>query len=110
LRYCVGVCSGRRCYQLSVRVLRVRDVGCPRVVCLCVYRGLIVSGCSVGGVSLIIEFVLWLSRSTSNIGESRGIPLGGEPKYYGHDRRVHDGRVHDGLVATVVSVVCRHDG
>ena len=44
-------------------------------LCVCVSNvtrayGLIVTGCSVGGVSLITELVVWLSCSTSNIGES----------------------------------------
>ena len=46
-----------------------------RELCVCVsiatrVYGLIVTGCSVGGVSLITELVVWLSCSTSNIGES----------------------------------------
>ena len=44
-------------------------------LCVCVsiatrVYGLIVTGCSVGGVSLITELVVWLSCSTSNIGDS----------------------------------------
>ena len=54
-----------------------------RALCVCVSivtraYGLIVTGCSVGGVSLITELVLWLSCSTSNIGESLGISPGDE--------------------------------
>jgi len=39
------------------------------------------SGCGVGGVSLITELVLWLSRSTSITGESWSISLGSEPHW-----------------------------
>jgi len=52
-------------------------------LCVCVsiatrVYGLIVTGCSVGGVSLITEVVVWLSCSTSNIRESwvRHFPRG----------------------------------
>jgi len=37
LRCCLGVCSGRRYSRFSGNTVRVRDVGCSRVVCLCVH-------------------------------------------------------------------------
>jgi len=60
------------CAMLTVRALFVCVSIATRAY------GLIVTGCNVGGVSLITELVLWLACSTSNIGESWGISIRGE--------------------------------
>jgi len=77
---CVAVWASAA--DVDIVGLVVIHCGCAmlvvRAVCVCVFvatraYGLIVTGCSVGSVSLIIELVLWLSCSTSRMGESWGV-------------------------------------